>query len=483
MVGDNVPAPTPTRSDEQILPFKAWLPVGKGNLLLDLQNLQKNPWFTLNDDLLSKALEITPVDPPRPFVSPPVGEHVMDSVNELGYPEEIYFVSKMHVNNLYQPWRGILSLIIQCLTGKTSAIQIFFAHQANLNVPTKKLTPHVIPYCRYTRLIIFYLGSEHNIHKRPGSSVYVTRDDYLLGNLKFVPKGKKDEVFGKPISKELITEAIRNSSYYQQYLEMVARKPTTKEGGQKKTTNEAPVGEVAIREPTSGPKGKSTTDQYIFQRRTPMTEEASTRPLPQPEDDTSANIVHDTPSPLDAEIGTGAEMSDKERTDELDEGQAGSDPGNTLESRPPPDEDQAGLNPRPSHVALAGPNIEPMHEDFIAMNPTSLYETLSSMKNLDDAFTYGDQFLYDKTTKEEPSKANVETEVESMVNVPIHQASLTVPPLSTLVINLIQPKLVSPLIQEPIFTATTTTTTTTFPPPPPPQQQITTNPRTDMCQL
>ncbi|GKF54223.1 hypothetical protein Tco_0161133, partial [Tanacetum coccineum] len=78
---------------------------------------------------------------------------------------------------------------------------------------------------------------------------------------------------------------------------------------------------------------------------TPITEEASTRPLPQPEDDTYTNIVCDTPCPLDAEIGVEVEMSDKERTVELDKGQAGSDPGNTLESRPPPNEDQAGSNP------------------------------------------------------------------------------------------------------------------------------------------
>ncbi|GKG34940.1 hypothetical protein Tco_0437636, partial [Tanacetum coccineum] len=102
--------------------------------------------------------------------------------------------------------------------------------------------------------------------------------------------------------------------------------------------------------------------------------------------------------------------------------------------------------------------------------------TLSSIKNLDDAFTYGDQFLYDKPTEEEPGKANMEAKVESMVTVPIHQAFSVVPPLFTLVIDLTQPKPVSPHIQEPIFTATTATTTTTFSTPPPPQQQITIDP-------
>ncbi|GJY22648.1 hypothetical protein Tco_0396306 [Tanacetum coccineum] len=488
-------------------------------------------WFTLNVNLLRKALEITPVDPAHPFASPPAGEYVMNFVNKLGYPEEIHFgiIIRTNVDYTELIWEEFVQ-----------AIQIFFAHQANLNVPTKKPTPHVIPYCRFTKFIIFYLGSEYNIHKRPRSLVHVTRDDYLLGNLKFIPKGEKDEVFGKPNSKELITESIRNSSYYQQYLEMVARKPTTKEGGQKKTAFEAdkpkkptpfkkpapakqtkPVkqkttqpyltkkirkGKVAkIRKGKSSlqlvdedeevqhehepqieddeynlQRGKSTTDQYIFQRRTPVTEEASTRPLAQPEDDTSANIVRDTLSPPDAETGAEGEMSDNEGdTEILNVGEEeGEDVSNTMVL----EEKQLNLMKARLdqaliiHSSLNLHQIKTRLDQTLDQNPPSSSGTLSSMKNFDDAFTYGDQFQYDKPMEEDPDKVNVETEVESMVTIPIHQASLIAPPLSTPVIDLTQPKPVSPPIQEPIFTATTTTTTTTLPPPPPPsQQQITTN--------
>nr|GEW33473.1 hypothetical protein [Tanacetum cinerariifolium] len=98
-------------------------------------------------------------------------------------------------------------------------------------------------------------------------------------------------------------------------------------------------------------------------------------------------------------------MALEKRKVKLDEGHAGSDPGNTLESRPLSDEDQTGSNPRPSHVALVGPNPEPMHEHFIATN-------------LDDDFTFGDHFIVDESTEEEPGKANVEFEVKSMVTVP-----------------------------------------------------------------
>ncbi|GKG11066.1 hypothetical protein Tco_0342466, partial [Tanacetum coccineum] len=67
--------------------------------------------------------------------------------------------------------------------------------------------------------------------------------------------------------------------------------------------------------------------------------------------------------------------------------------------------------------------------------------------------------------RSDPGKANVENEVESMVTVPIHQASSSSPPLSTPIIDLTPPKPVSPPTQEPIFTATTTTLPLLPPPP------------------
>ncbi|GJU31580.1 hypothetical protein Tco_1175169 [Tanacetum coccineum] len=136
MADENIPAPVPTRSDDQILPFDAWVPIGKRNYVLDLQ---KNPifqifvdilhntnffraftasasvpaiyiqqfWntltyeaktgaysfeldktrFVLDANLPREALEITPIDQAHQFVSPPLGDAIMDFVNELGYTE------------------------------------------------------------------------------------------------------------------------------------------------------------------------------------------------------------------------------------------------------------------------------------------------------------------------------------------------------------------------------------------------------------
>ncbi|GJV81690.1 hypothetical protein Tco_1517560 [Tanacetum coccineum] len=365
MAEQNVPAQAPTRTDEQIVPRSQWLQIGKSNLLFDAQKIQKNPifqisvdilrntnffrafsasasvpvvyiqqfwnsmkydektgvyscqvdeqWFNLSADLLRKALDITPVDPAHPFELPPTGDTVIDFVNQLGYPEPVEFVSNIRVNYVYQPWRAILTMINQCLTGKTSGsdkprhpvlqmlwgivtqtnvdhaellweeftqgIQTFFSHKAShkssLKDPKKKAVPG-----RFTKMIIYYLGSTSDVHKRPESPCHLPGDDFLLGNLKFISKGETNEVFGMTIPKQLITQAIQQSLYYPKYLEMVAKntkktpqdsaskqpEPATKRAPPKKPTTTTPV------KPTKTPSSK--------QPKSP-TKKPSKRKLPQ----------------------------------------------------------------------------------------------------------------------------------------------------------------------------------------------------------
>ncbi|GJV47198.1 retrovirus-related pol polyprotein from transposon TNT 1-94 [Tanacetum coccineum] len=370
MEDQNVPAQAPTRTNEQIVPRSQWLQIGKSNLLFDAQKIQKNPifqisvdilrntnffrafsasasvpaiyiqqfwnsmkydektgvyccqvdeqWFNLSADLFRKALDITPVNPAHPFELPLTGDTVIDFVNQLGYPEPVEFVSNIRVNYVYQPWRAILTLINQCLTGKTSGgdkprhpvlqmlwgivtqtnvdhaellweeftqgIQTFFSHKAShkasLKDPKKKAVPLLIPYGRFTKMIIYYLGSTSDVHKRPESPCHLPGDDFLLGNLKFISKGETDEVFGMAIPKQLITQAIQQSSYYPKYLEMVAKntkktpqdsaskqpEPATKRAPPKKPTTTTPV------KPTKPPSSK--------QPKSP-TKKPSKRKLPQ----------------------------------------------------------------------------------------------------------------------------------------------------------------------------------------------------------
>ncbi|GJS74447.1 hypothetical protein Tco_0707288 [Tanacetum coccineum] len=641
MAEQNVPAQPPTRTDEQIVPRSQWLTIGKSNLLFNAQKIQKNPifqisvdilsntnffqaftasanvpaiylqqfwktmsynektgvyscqvdeqWFDLSADLLRKALAITPVNPTHPFELPPSGDTVIDFVNELGYPEPVEIVSSIRVNYVYQPWRAILSLLNQCLTGKTSGsdkprhpvlqmlwgivtqtnvdhaeliweeftqgIQTFFSHKAShkasLKNPKKKVTPLLIPYGRFSKVIIYYLASNNNIHRRPDSAVHHTGDDYILGNLKFVPKGESVEVFGMAIPDPLITEAIQQSSYYPKYLQMVAEntkktpqesasvQPATKRATPKKPTTttpvkqskpappptkkpskrklpqkirkgkptfqlvdeedearqdddpdldlakklsleahqekgeeegndadleraiklsldpvflpqgRAPVGGVTIRDPVSEAtpemhevvgkgkavvseeqvahslidlsKKKRTTDQFILVRRDQTPPDSTTGPSSQPEDDTSEKVIHESSS-----------TSDSERTE-----------SETETAAPKGDKDQGEVDSSTVTSGVSIPVSDPetpypkVHENLklitdervIDDKPESHSGSMSSMKNLDDTFNFGDQFLHDKPTEDDQEKSKVREESDSTIPDSSHQTVTSTPPV------------------------------------------------------
>ncbi|GJT80948.1 E-beta-farnesene synthase [Tanacetum coccineum] len=258
-------------------------------------------------------------------------------------------------------------------------------------------------------------------------------------------------------------------------------------------------------------KKKSPTEQFIFQRRPPMPTESSTH-AESPSMDAELNLT-------DSETESDEEAS-KINARNQEEGQAGPNPGVQDEGQAGPnpgvqDEGQAGPNPgiaaesqlQSSHVVHAGPNLEhmdlgtsdastqqkpeQMDEEFtttaypnvqenlklltedqvILEEPASSTGTLSSLQNLDKDLSFTDQFFVEKTQEEEPGKTNAEAEVQSMVSVPIHQDTSSVPPMTTPVIDLTKSQSDSSL---PTSTATistiTTTTTTPLPPPPQPQQ-------------
>ncbi|GJV92409.1 retrovirus-related pol polyprotein from transposon TNT 1-94 [Tanacetum coccineum] len=480
MANENVPAPAPTRSDDQILPCAAWVPIGKSNHVLDLQKRQKNPifkialdedWFTLDANLLREALEITPIDQAHQFVSPPSSDAIMDLVNELGYPEVIHFVLSMAVNHLkeeickYQATqaKACYQEVKQTSTcTETKGDQGKYSEASTAKPPKPKPAKE-----KATKVTPLQKADNGKVAKvRNVKSTFQLVDEPNEEPAHFEPEPEPEqEDAGEEYDMECAIQMSLESFQAQghAHVEGVAIQEPVAEA-----IRPLPVVEGKDAETGAGSdKTSSGGDTEILQ----ITEE----------------LGKDVEKQVDLE----------EKTDELGQDHAGSDPSETYKSRPPPaqvlmDEDQDGPNPGISRVALAGPDPEHTHDEFM----TDLYpkvqeslkfpadehvllkdllsstETLSSMKHLEDAYAIGDQFINDKSTDDESGKLNVEVEVVSTVTVPIYQASSLVPPLSTPVINLSPPKDASSTTQTPIFTATTTTTTT--PLPPPPQQQSTT---------
>ncbi|GKC01001.1 hypothetical protein Tco_0987137, partial [Tanacetum coccineum] len=151
-------------------------------------------------------------------------------------------------------------------------------------------------------------------------------------------KGGLDEIFGMPIPKDLITDVIRNSEYYQKYLEMAACKPhqattvTDEEkkkappAGKPKQPAPAKSGHLVDEEDEEGqpaPEPQVEDDEYNLPRGIQMSLEsfqapdASTGPSAQPQNDTSANVVRDTLSLVDAETGANMEKSNSEGDTEI----------------------------------------------------------------------------------------------------------------------------------------------------------------------
>ncbi|GJZ72860.1 hypothetical protein Tco_0637006, partial [Tanacetum coccineum] len=319
MAEQNVPTQPPTRTDEQIVPHSQWLTIGKSNLLFNAQKIQKNPifnisrhpdvWKTMSYNektgvysfkllnngsnlMLNSSKGISNYLLQRQLIHfelPPSGNTVIDFVNELGYPEPVEIERLLAVTNPKH------QLSAKCPPvgkrhSKTNVIMPeliweeftqgnprHFLTQASLNAslknPKKKVTPLLIPYGRFSKVIIYYLASNNNIHRRPDSAIHHTGEDYVLGNLKFVPKGESVEVFGMAIPDPLITEAIQQSSYYPKYLKMVAENT-------KKTPRESASAQPATKR--AAPKKPATTTPVKQSKQAPPpTKKPSTRKLPQ----------------------------------------------------------------------------------------------------------------------------------------------------------------------------------------------------------
>ncbi|GKD68147.1 hypothetical protein Tco_1322237 [Tanacetum coccineum] len=117
----------------------------------------------------------------------------------------------------------------------------------------------------------------HNIHKRPQSPLHITADDYSLGNLKFIPKGEKDKRYLTMAARKphQPTAVIDEESVKKKIVQPAdkSKKPTPAKQTKhvkEKSTKPSPS--------TRKPNKKSTMDQYIFQRRTPVIQDASTGP-------------------------------------------------------------------------------------------------------------------------------------------------------------------------------------------------------------
>ncbi|GJU46997.1 hypothetical protein Tco_1204263 [Tanacetum coccineum] len=399
----------------------------------------------------------------------------------------------------------------------TQSIYTFIEDKKNLAQHTqgkKKATLIVIPSVRFTKLIVYYLQSKHKFHPRPGSPLHLPNEEPVLGYLNFSAKGTKQEVFGMPIPNDLITDDIRGEQYYNVYLEKVAKhqrylageevsdpdslapkpakatKPKVAKQSKPLAPKAAPIIKPAAAKASKSQQPKHAHAKPQEKKRKLVTETSET---PSPAKRSKDGVPDKEPLYGDEEANTQREIKeslkevhgahrgplppvvfrepDSRKFQPLLEVQghdesssrtstqtepSGHDESSSLyaelgltDSETESDEEVLPViqtsQHQSSHVVHAGPNLE--HIDFEVID-TSIQQNPEQM---DEEFTTTAYLNEDK-----PGKTNTESEIQSMVTVPIHQDTSYVPLMTTPVIDLAVSQPVSTTIQAPLPTSTAT---------------------------
>ncbi|GJW78745.1 hypothetical protein Tco_0140427 [Tanacetum coccineum] len=525
----------PTRSDEQILPRNKWVPVGKRNCFLDVERTQANPIFKIALDeqrfYLTKATLRDALQLPQDnnnFTPPPNANTIISFVNELGYPNVVRTLPGVLTNDMYQPWRSIHKfykrpgspLHLPYEESALGYLKFSFKNKKRVrfgmaipntliseNIRSATYYPkYVAKVAKYQRYLTEEVISDDEaptpkLAKRAKPKTPRKPKSYQQLVDEFVDEGvpadePKFEDEEADIMQKVMEESLKDAYPAPQgpLPPVVIREPELgkfqplpeAQGKGKEKVGEEQAAQVLLNLQT--PKKKNPAEQFIFQRRTPAIAEPS-------------GLVET--SSLYAELGltvsetdSDEEVSPETKVEAQEEGQGGTNPGDAGVSQTPSSH-VVHAGPNLDHMDLgiaeasSQPNIEQMDEEFTAIaypkvqenlklptkgdvrleDPASSDATLSSLQNLDKEFSFTNQFLAEKSQDEEPKKTNTEAEVQSLVMVPIHQDTSSVPLMTTLVIDLTvsQPAFITIQASLPTSIATTTINKTTTLPTPLPQ--------------
>nr|GEW72512.1 hypothetical protein [Tanacetum cinerariifolium] len=341
----------------------------------------------------------------------------------------------------------------------TQSIHSFVEDKKNLALHTqgkKKSNPIVIPSIKFTKLIIHHLQSKHKIHSRLDSPHHFPYKEYILRYLKFSAKGTKREVFGMPISNELITADIRGEQYYKKYLEKVAKHQSylfDEEGSDLDSHAPKPAKATKKSKP-SAPNAAPVTKPAVAQKPKPKHAPAKTQEKKLEE---SLKSVHDAhrgplPSMVIREPDSGKfqpllEVQGKGK-EKVSDGQVALDllilqtPKKVsptkqyiFQRRTSAPTEPSGHAESPSiymELGLTDSDTESNKEGSLVVRIRAQDEgTLSSLQHLVKDFSFGDQFFNDKPSEAKNKKTTAETKAESMVSVTIQQDTSVIPPMTT----------------------------------------------------
>nr|GEZ10017.1 hypothetical protein [Tanacetum cinerariifolium] len=448
-------------------------------------------WFVLTKDTLREALQITPINNNQPFVAPPSSDALINFVNELGYLKLVKNVSNVVTNDMFKPWRALLTIINLCLMGKSSGFErprapvLYLAGETGSvqdSPAPKPTTPARKP--KSTAPKAPPRPAPTSAQPAPTSAPAKPQGKKHKQATKASdkpPKGKKSKygVIGKKHSLKSVAAseaedvpvmepqvAAKDIDFQKDLEESMKTAYALPRGkGKAKVTEEQVAHDLLSLEK---PKKKSPADQYIFQRRVfeptgsfehdefpyvvlgQSDNEDESKKVVLGADEGGQGEGQDGPDPgAQAESQMGSDASDQ------DEGQARSNPGEISEGQAGPDPGNAGADvhniPNKGFTITTYLRVQEnlklaVEEHVLLEDPASSSGTLSSLQHLSKDISFRDLFFSDKPTD---ADKNADTEVESMVNFPIQQAlssiSLMTSPIIDLTLRPESPKLIGKL--------------------------------------
>ncbi|GKE15487.1 retrovirus-related pol polyprotein from transposon TNT 1-94 [Tanacetum coccineum] len=261
------------------------------------------------------------------------------------------------------------------------------------------------------------MRTKHNIHPTTDSPLYYSQDENVLNTLRFVGKDKEG--------------GATESSKATKVTKPKAAKVTKPAG------DSAPKKRKLVEETLDDPLPTKRSKAGLVGKRRKAKSQLKLIDEPSDEGVPVEEPVHDDE---EADLQRDLELSLK------DQGERTQGPARPVVLREPDSDkfqplpkEASKINARNQEEGQASPNL-------VYKMKARLDQTLKP-KQMDEEFTttaypnvqenlkllIEDQFFVEKTREEEPGKTNAEAEVQSMVLVPIHQDTSSVPPMTTLV--------------------------------------------------
>nr|GEU80664.1 hypothetical protein [Tanacetum cinerariifolium] len=238
----------PTRTDDQTLPSSKWVPIGKSNCILDVQNSQRNTPFpivvailkntnffraftassTIRTIYIQQFLDTMCFNSATGCIAVSwmsngsifikillemlsISLQPMITIRKTTrYDRPRHLVLQIHWGIIH---RSNIDYAERIWEEFIQSIQTFLTNRKNLTTASreKKKTTHLlILSVRFTKLIIHHLKTKHNIHPRTSSPLHYSHEEYVLNTLGFVGKDGR-EIFGMPIPDALLIDEIKGA--------------------------------------------------------------------------------------------------------------------------------------------------------------------------------------------------------------------------------------------------------------------------------